>query len=372
MDITEELSKIPVATKEEFLSYPLIQYLGQFNRWTFSDNEKRPMSVRAYLETAQYKLANFENATPDTYPLVTLFQLESIQPQPMYDNRAFLFQSKFDYTIMIDVEKDATDEMKLWAINFPAHYVEASKNNGVHVLINIPKEIIPDEYLYLFDLTIIKNKDLEYEVIMNRHYCTFTKRIIPCNYADFLNNEEHKQRLLLLLKGLAELKSKEELEQKQKIKNALTYKNISKEENNELLETFNEYIEEALHEEQIKTKNKVTLEKCTNAKTGKVDHSDYEYKTAKRIVRFYYKYYKHQQQTAKRNMIPTDGFHKSLMQLEVGDFIHLAYQATVDIVPNREKHQELRNGLPYLLYVTNYAWTAIDFAENKKDTKEEK
>lgn len=356
-ELTNQIATTPVATMEQFLNYPIIQYLAAQERWTVSDKDKRPINIREYSSTGKLFGASFKFGNP----LLSLYQINQSQ-FPIPDNRAYHFHAKDEQIIMIDVESHARDELKTWALNFPCHYLEASKNNGLHVVLHVPLSLIPEKYRYLFDVTVIKHETTEFEVIFNQHYGTFTRRIIPCQYADFEHNKNHLEQLLFLLQTLAKALSKEQLEKAKKVQERMEYiANVKTEK----LEEFMDYIQSNIDQTIETAKTKHTLEKYN------YDESKYEDRSLNEVAKMIYKYYRWQQNERKRKKYHKNegGFQELTMNLTEEEFIYLIYMIGKSFLPQRPKHDELRVGMPYLLYVAQRVWISTDIWQKEKDRR---
>lgn len=358
--LTKEISKIPVLNMNDFMQYPIIQYMSNQENWTVSDVDKRPINVTEYMKTGKLFGASFKYGNP----LTTLAKIAQ-SPYPLPDNRAYRFHAKDEQIIMIDVESYARDAYKKWALNFPCHYLEASKNNGLHVVLQVPKKLIPEKYHYLFEMTVFKHESTEFEIIFNNHYGTFTRRTIRCNYADFEKNQEQLDQLLFLLQGISKSVTMEQLEKTKKVQERIAY---IEEANTEKLESFIDYIKQVIEQTIQRTKIKHTLKKYH------YDESAYEAKSLEEIAKLLYRYYIWQQKETKRKRTHQGegGFQELAMQISEEEFIYLIYMIGQDFLPPREKHQELRVGMPYLLYVAQRAWIKVDLWEKEKERRESK
>lgn len=355
--LTKEISKIPVLNMNDFMQYPIIQYMSNQENWTVSDVDKRPINVTEYIKTGKLFGASFKYGNP----LTTLAKIAQ-SPYPLPDNRAYRFHAKDEQIIMIDVESYARDAYKKWALNFPCHYLEASKNNGLHVVLQVPKKLIPEKYHYLFEMTVFKHESTEFEIIFNNHYGTFTRRTIHCNYADFEKNQEQLDQLLFLLQGISKSVTMEQLEKTKKVQERIAY---IEEANTEKLKSFIDYIKQVIEQTIQRTKIKHTLKKYH------YDESAYEAKSLEEIAKLLYRYYIWQQKETKRKRTHQGegGFQELAMQISEEEFIYLIYMIGQDFLPPRGKHQELRVGMPYLLYVAQRAWIKVDLWEKEKERR---
>ena len=154
----------------------------------------------------------------------------------------------------------------------------------------------------------------------------------------------------------------EQLEKTRKVQERIAY---IEEANTEKLESFIDYIKQVIEQTVQHTKIKHTLKKYH------YDESAYEAKSLEEIAKLLYRYYIWQQKETKRKRTHQGegGFQELAMQISEEEFIYLIYMIGQDFLPPREKHQELRVGMPYLLYVAQRAWIKVDLWEKEKERR---
>lgn len=341
----------------QFKQNPLIAELACEPNWTMSDVQKRPVNAKRYLETGLVTNAKWNDGSP----LVTLDELDKDKNLNAV-NRAYRLKARENLVIAIDVEPVAPDAMKRDVLNFPAHYTESSTNGGVHLLIKVPKDCVTDENQYLFqDLSVFKEpvpkdetREAYYEVLFNDHFITFTKRMDtrkPC--ADFEHDPVAKNKLKQFLDQLVvldrERKKQRELAKKYQIENIKAWIDNDKQM------TVRQFI--AL--EPFKNAKKQALEKHLDDFGG--DDSRYEMSVASCIASHVLRIHK----LAK----DTISFRKIAASLSEQELIYAIYLLLKDVIPYREKHNETRQGLPWLIFVSKQAYAFIKAAREQESKK---
>lgn len=332
----------------------LVDHLKDEPMWTMSSRDKRPIDAKVFLES---------NAIEDAYldgpsPLVTLPELDA-DDRLQAVNRAYRLHAKDNRVIAIDVEPEATDAMKEMVLNFPSHYTELSMNGGVHLFIMVPEDLVDDHNRYMFDdLSVFKepipdgeNRPAHFEVIFNDHYITFTKRMLtqkPCvNYA---TDPQAKAQLKAFLDNIvkidAQKRADRELAKQYKVE---LFEHSMEPEQLERIETFTELI-------AFDTPKQQAGEKQASDYGG--DNSRYEMSTASFIAAHVIK--KH------RMAKGTLSFSELASKLKEPDLIYAVYHIIKDILPYREKHDEYRDDLPWLMYTSKGAYEYIK-AQNAKE-----
>lgn len=328
-----------------FMKNPLIQKLKKENRWTVSDKNKRPVDAKHLLETHQVRNARV-NDTP--YPLVTLEALNN-DPNLLHTNRAYRTQAQLNNVIVIDVEPEATDDMLEFAINFPAHLTEISRNGGVHLFIEIPKSMVTPENEYLLKSTVIKSPNNDYEIISNDHYITFTKRIVLDKpIADFEQNIEHRNQLERFLNNIVEMDAETQRQRKLRRRVAIDFddSNIHHETIEKLLDSnvFIDFMAQQAEKSPSEFNNDLSRYEASIG-TACAGH----------VNRFV------------ENLPYTQVLKDTFEHMTENDWIYAAYKMVEFIVPFRDKHDEYRNDLPWLLYTTHNGWSYIQAMKLDKE-----
>lgn len=335
----------PMVHPLTFIQYPIIQYIANDKRWTVSDTNKRPINAKELLESGNIYGARDESE------LVTLYELDN-NPNLQAVNRTYRLQARHNNVIMIDVEPEASNELKNQAFYFPAHYTELSTNGGVHLLIAVPQDLINDENRYLFEeLSVFKepvpkeeNRPSYFEVLFNDHYITFTKRaIIDKASVDYNTNPQAKQQLANFLNNIVQL----DKERKEKRELAKSYQidmfeeSISKEKKEQIQKFIN-----IRHLDPVKQR---AIERDIGMYNE--DLSRYEMAVATGIVGGVLR---------TSNLARTTITYRDMLStFTEQDYVYASYLIMKDIIPYRDKHEEYRDGLPWLMYICREAYTYV-------------
>lgn len=341
---------------EGFVSNPLINKIGKESYWSFSDDDKRPLDARKYVDTGMLDLFYMDDEY-DTSSLVTLSELEA-DKNLKYVNRAYRFHEngkRRNPLMCIDVEKIANEELVQEMMTLPMHYAEFSKSGGIHILIEVPRCIIDTEINYLFNLTVFKDLSEEFEIIFNRHFCTFTKKMIQTRTPDFSNADtpDSKQLKEFLLKIVA-LDEKAALIREQRKGIALKDVPIYEEEN------LPDHIT-ALAE--LMPKDYIEYLRNISEADYEYNMSRYEYNIATRISGKLYNCIKDSTDPFLSSYLT-----KSPLDLDIWDYIYATYVHMKEILPHRPKHNQQREGLAWLLYLSRDASIYIH-SQNKNEKK---
>lgn len=343
-----------------FRANPLIAFLADDPWWTMSDNEKRPIHAKNFLETGYVHNVKFDGE----HPLVTLHALDA-DPNLDAVNRAYRLRARENRVMMIDVEPSAPDAMKEEVLAFPAHYTELSKNGGVHLLIRVPDDLINDENRYLFDdLAVFKepvpkdyqgkqSRQAHYEVILNDHFITFTKKMdVAKPVADFVHDDEQREKLKGFLANIVAL----DADRKHERERAKAYRVQLLEDS--LDETKQADVKAFLKLRVFDTAREQAGEKSPDDYGG--DNSRYEMGVANSLA--------NQVIRNHRLALDTVSFRDLAGRLGEQELIYATYLLLEEIAPYRDKHDEERDNLPWLLYTAKRAYEFMK-AQNAKRNK---
>lgn len=353
--------QFPMVHPVIFAQNPLIHHLNGDPHWTVSDDNKRPVNARVLLDTEVAYNVKFDGE----WPLVTLQELDA-NPNLQAVNRAYRLRARENRVIAIDVEPSAPENMKQEVLEFPAHYTELSKNGGVHLLILVPEDLVTPENRYMFDdLSVFKEpvpkpedpsekpREAHFEVLFNDHFVTFTKRMLtdkPC--IDYNQDPDAKAKLAGFLKNIVELdkqrKKERELAKQYRIG---MMKNIIDEEKEKTIESFISIKPFEKAKEQAGSKS---------ASDFGDDYSRYEMSVANGLAFHAIRVHKLAKDTLS--------FREMAESLTEQDLAYAIYLLLKDAIPHRDKHDETRDGLPWLLFTSKRAYEYVK-AQNAKRKK---
>ena len=231
---------------------------------------------------------------------------------------------------------------------------------GIHLMLKIPKEWIPKESEYLFNqISVIKTNKGDIEFIFNNHFCTLTKNQIPIRKKD--NSSELDKKIIQdFLMNLVQMDKRKQEIRENRIRENLTFNNkeIENKLNDEAYDTLFNHAEQKLDE----FTDKKSLSDYSD------DDSRYETACATYVLN---------NLLEKKKLWDSENFKKkndsnlgkTLAKTEKSDIIYIVYKTLTKKLPHREKHDEMRNDIPWLLYVVKQA---NDYLETDNHIKKEK
>lgn len=355
----EERARVTM-NNHAFLQTPLIQKMYAIPQWTVSDDDKKPINMREFIDTNFNRCSLFKQSKDnDLSALVTGYEIEQY-PQLTNTNRAFRFDGndrRESPILCIDVESTARESLVQRALDLPADYREWSKSGGLHVLVEIPPHCLPKEAEYLFSLAGIQHETTEFECIFNRHFMTFTKKVINTP-AHNLHDPESDDSLKLrnFLMRLVEIDEENQ-------KRRLMLKSVQ-------TTTMPEGYDLDNLPEEIKNlalfANSYVINELTELTPDDYEgnKSRYEYNVACRITGSIYR-----EVHKGDNPFISSLIGKQVKDLNEWDYTYACYIRLSEVLPPRDKHNETRQGLDWLLYVANTAtrYVLADEAEKEKN-----
>lgn len=356
---------IPQQPPHVFASNPLIAKIATDESWSVSDKNKVPVNFRRLQETG-----SVINAKLNENPFVTL---HTIDKDPNFDmvNRMYRLSALENRVMMIDIEPKEDDNVLLWWSRFPAHYAETSKNGGLHLLLQVPEEFITDENSYIFDtlVQIKENNRGTSEYLFNRHNITFTKKMFNKPQPDFRKGTNDGNWLEWLLDHLVEI-DKEAKEKRLQIETAPDFDednlNINY-INQQLSKPENAPMRGYMFHDVIMTKQ---FTDNLLDPSQKPDHSAREYSNLLKIHR---QLIKTANSLIKQDEAMNSDYYETSdhsREMTANDFIYLAYLFAKELIPYRDKHEEYRHGLPWLLYQSQQAYYYIKYKDQEKESPE--
>ncbi len=287
-----------------FLSVPFIQTIKDISRWTVSTKNKMPIDMNALRYRQVLIGATFKN---DNQPLVTLEELQQIIPNPT--NTAFNLNQSLDNFVVLDIEPKCPPEIRDRLLTLPYKYCELSMSGyGFHLVFDKPKT---NYEAILLSKPALKEEHGYYEILLN-HYVTFTGRECKpsenCVFADISEFE----------------KLVEDLASKAKIQHSITLDtdDLPNLEDIELGDDIVNLLSQAKYNKTVSN--------------FEDDYSAYEFG----VAGFYYKKLKMLLSTTKYKKHEYSNLEKMV----------LLYNIIVEIIPYREKHETVRDGLPWIMY----------------------
>lgn len=156
---------------QAFLENPLIQALAPEEAWSISDKDKRPLDI---FELETYR--RVVGCRPDMAgSMVTLDHLLRLVPTP--PNLAFFLNADVQGYVCLDVEKTCDEELKRRFLAMPFVYGETSlSGKGLHLWFSMPDNI--GAYPDVRHKIKLREPRGNYELLMRSHWVTFTGNMI--------------------------------------------------------------------------------------------------------------------------------------------------------------------------------------------------
>ena len=156
---------------QAFLENPLIQALASEEAWSISDKDKRPLDIFE-LETYHRVIG----CRPDMAgSMVTLDHLLRLVPTP--PNLAFFLNADVQGYVCLDVEKTCDEDLKRRFLAMPFIYGETSlSGKGLHLWFPMPSNI--GSYPDVRHKIKLREPRGNYELLMRSHWVTFTGNMV--------------------------------------------------------------------------------------------------------------------------------------------------------------------------------------------------
>lgn len=286
----------------DFITYPGVCDLKDVPHWAFTDPEdKKPINLKALIETGM-KIPCKWMLGEEQETLTDLTHILKSVP-----NLAFLLDVKKTGFVILDIEPKCPDDLKEKLLRSNWIYAEKSMSGkGLHLLFRAPANL--NNFENARNKTVIRKKNGDYEILMC-HWVTFTGQRV----------ERPKELETSIEEIYADLAS-------------TTREKQIPVQNTDILIPFDkiprakEVIEDVIRTSRFKK----TLEDFDN------DESVFEFSN----MLCYYKQCRFMMLTAKKYMVEQYG---------EDDVLSVAYYTILRVLPKRDKHRTLRNGIPYLL-----------------------
>lgn len=298
---------------DRFQNIPFIQSIANNNRWTVSNNEKRPTDMVALRDRHILIGASFKDGNQ---PLVTLSELVSILPNAA--NTAYNLKQTLDDFVVLDIEPKCPADVRNELLLLPYKYCELSMSgHGYHLVFDKPKTQHMD---ILMAKPTIKHERGWYEFLLN-HYVTFTGNIlIPADGVTMKPIEEY-------YKVFDDLASKAVIQKTQQIDTS----DLPELEDIPMFDEIVSLLKQAKFPKTLKD----YPDESHPDKEG--DASDYEFG----MCGFY---------NGKLKLLLDTTKYKKAHEYTLQERIVLLHAIVSEIAPYREKHDTVRDGLPWLMF----------------------
>lgn len=296
---------------ESFINNPFISRIATEPRWTISVH-KKPIDIRLLLEKDRFVGASFGRGYNPLTTLPALTDLFLTQQNVLETNLTYYLNAAVNRQIILDIEPSCPKEIIDTLFNtMPWEYAETSlSGKGVHLGLTLPVS----HSLFFDELSVLKGPGKYYEYLMQNRYIAFTMNQIhraqnnPC---------PPTKNLLFHIEPLYTQWKARQLGKKE-FALSLTKPNIPKEAR----------IRKVLDTMHIRK----TLADYDN------DCGRYEFACG---CAFFHRI---KRQLHATKLAPS--FYDKTM------LTWLVYESLVNFLTPRAKHTEFRNGLPWLLYLS--------------------
>lgn len=296
-----------------FLNNKFIKTIKDNKSWSISDKNKRPISIKG-LKSGKIYGAKFSN--PED--LGTVDEILSIAKGKRLSNLAYYLNSALDKFLIIDIESICKEDIKNKLLTIPHIYAEYSRSGkGIHLVCEIPDK-------YKFNKDFHNSKALKYEKdfeLLLNHWVTFTGNQIKIDN----KNPDHK-----LLKDIIENLLHKDEKKRTVDENLSLFNKIE----DGILDNETQIIYNLPHRREIEKRLELH-DYMKSLNDFSQDYSRYEFG----MCGFYYyrlknilKDYKDYEYTDK-------------------DIIYFLYYILKQKLIHREKHNEIRDNIPWLAYV---------------------
>lgn len=306
----------------DFYENTFIKNIANSEKWTVSDKDKRPIDMYALIHKNKVWGMAFDRGYNPLVDLKTL--CETI---PSATNNAYYLDALVDKYVILDIEPKCPDKIKQRLLELPYIYGEVSMSGkGIHLVFELPEKILdryPDAKMKL----ALKEDHGYYEILLN-HMVTFTRKMIqpsPCteNISTFENVFE-----LLAMKAKPSTSTINSLE--------IT------EIDTDNIPHFNTLVSPLKFQNYNKSPDDFHN-----------DMSKYEFGAAG----FYYH--------ALEKLLDNNKYKGHEYTDEEKAII--LYSVIKEKIPFREKHEQVRNNMPWLLYI---ATRLIEKSDNSADKEQ--
>ena len=307
-----KISELVEQIYKDFYEDPFIKSIEGNEKWTISDGKKRPININALMETNQVYGADI---TSEENPCTSLTKLKKYYPA--MTNCAYYLNAIQDGFVVLDIEPCCPDDILYDLLKTDYIYAELSlSKKGVHLIYKLPEGL--KKYSYTQKMPAIKEEHGYYEILLN-HWVTFTRwNIMKPKTPD-------TQKFQNILNELA---------QKTEVRKSKERCRVIEFEKDKMPEIwdFDEIIRLTTQYEYRKTPNDFPN-----------DMSRYEYGY---VGWLYYQLSNVLSLNKYKNRIYTDE-----------QKLYLLYYSAKQEIPYRAKHDGMRNGMPWLMYLSHQIMT---------------
>lgn len=157
----------------DFYENEFVKTIAASQKWTVSDNTKRPIDMYILINEQKVWGMSFDRGHN---PLVDLETLCDVLPSAT--NNAYYLDALIDKYVVLDVEPKCPDIIKQQLLRLPYIYGETSMSGkGYHLVFALPEDLV-EKYPVIKQKLVLKEDHGYYEILMN-HMVTFTRNVLP-------------------------------------------------------------------------------------------------------------------------------------------------------------------------------------------------
>jgi len=321
----------------DFYTNPVIQKIANNKRWTVSTTKEvigNDGKKKSKMPLDMYALINLEKVwgcawDRGHHPLVDLQTV--CDTLPTARNNAYLLDATEDGFVVLDVEGACPEFLKKEFLKLPYKYGEISMSgHGLHLVFDLPKDILA-KYPDAAAKASMQSKDKDYEILMADHFVTFTRNVLPPSTGE-LSIKDFEN----IFESLCRIQRPSVKAESVRVADIDT-SNIPR---------FEE-ITDALRKQEYGK----TLEDFAYERRAGYDNSAYEHY----LSRFYYTRLKKMLREAQYADLNYSDEDKAL----------IIYTIASEKLPYRDKHDESRAGMPWLLFLVTRMIAKTDIQDEE-------
>lgn len=306
----------------DFYNNPVIQKIADNKRWTVSTTKatidkngkkrsKMPIDMYELIHNSRIWGCAWDRGH---HPLVDLQTV--CETLPTAKTNTYMLDAADDGFVVLDVEGRCPEHMKQEFLKLPYLYGEVSMSgHGLHLVFELPKHIL-DRYPNAMTKASLQSENKDYEVLMADHFITFTRNTLPPSDTGTVKDFEQ------IFEALCRI-------QKATVKfDAVNVQDMDT-DNIPDFEKIMAYLRQFNY-------NKTVEDFEYPNKTG-YDNSAYEHYAS----RYYY--------TQLKKCLHSSAYTGTVYSDE--DKAIIIYSIAKEKIPYREKHDETRAGMPWLLFL---------------------
>ena len=299
---------------DTFIQHPFIKSIAAFEKWTISNNQKIPIDMTTFLSSGKVYGSSFSRGYN---PLTDLYTIAERLPTVV--NCTYYAQMLSDQFVILDIEPTCPEDIVNKLLEMPYLYGEVSMSgHGYHLIFPMPSNV--EDFSDRINKPAAKEEHGHYELLLN-HYVTLTGNMLEKSTNERPNDTSFDEFFTTLMstqapviKTAVDLSSeKPEIPLERDIVNVLKGVTYGKKQ------------------VDVKSYNRHT-------NTYVIDYSKWEYG----YIGLLYN---------KMIALTEIKFIKDTHTYNQNEKVWILYLVASEIIPKRDKHNETRHGVPWLMYL---------------------